>query len=419
MSQAGLFSAALTAFNVELYTALKPDGNEAPPTSSVWINALWFSSLILSLSSASIGIIVRQWLHQFISPASPDPRRSAEIHHSRYELGIIRWKVPEILNILPILLLAALMLFFIGLAILLSTLNFAVAILCTAMISILFIFFAVTTIAPTFWFDCPYKSPQALMAYWFLQYVYGSFIVRLLRAFLHQAYSNLKPKKQNRGNITRKPERFPKICRDLIALCSKLRVLLIHYVEQHSHHNDICDNWKALEQSALERHSSHQRESEAKSAGSVTADVLTSASAALIDDTFLSEVIHPCILDPSCEIDDASLILQRVAKAIPVASFSGSEFSTLALAHHTRVAAEQSHRDIPQFRLLQMQYYYRSNEEAKAALINWANTACDTRLAVGAIVQLMTEYMIEPFRDDRLALPHDSGFLLFTLSPVD
>ncbi|EMD36206.1 hypothetical protein CERSUDRAFT_26416, partial [Gelatoporia subvermispora B] len=88
---AGLFSAALTAFNVELYTALRPDpgvdltnqillqisaqlnGSSQPSTpislqtadppssSSVYINALWFSALALSLSAASIAIIVRQW----------------------------------------------------------------------------------------------------------------------------------------------------------------------------------------------------------------------------------------------------------------------------------------------------------------------------------------------------------------------
>jgi len=178
---AGLFSAALTAFNVELYPTLNPGGAK-PSSSAVWINALWFSSLILSLSSASIGIIVRQWLQHFISPTSPDPRRSAEMHHIRYDLGLVRWKVPEILNFLPLLLLTALVLFLVGLAILLWTLNRAVAILCTTLIAGLFTFFFVTTIAPTIRFDCPYKSPQALLTYWLTQRVYGNLPVRLLRA---------------------------------------------------------------------------------------------------------------------------------------------------------------------------------------------------------------------------------------------
>ncbi|EMD31174.1 hypothetical protein CERSUDRAFT_26385, partial [Gelatoporia subvermispora B] len=94
---AGLFSAVLTAFNVEVCTSLSPNSNQnvnaqilmrlltqlsipahlgiddvailpgftaetaSPNASFVWINALWFASLVLSLSTASVGIIARQW----------------------------------------------------------------------------------------------------------------------------------------------------------------------------------------------------------------------------------------------------------------------------------------------------------------------------------------------------------------------
>ncbi|KAI0359437.1 hypothetical protein OH77DRAFT_1372992, partial [Trametes cingulata] len=107
---AGLFSAIVTAFNVQSYLALQqqPDPDLAalqqislqlsslsvhfpfinsthpafgssdsanagpapgPPadTATVAVNTLWFSSLVLSLSSASVGIMVKQWLNQFKS----------------------------------------------------------------------------------------------------------------------------------------------------------------------------------------------------------------------------------------------------------------------------------------------------------------------------------------------------------------
>ncbi|OCH86276.1 hypothetical protein OBBRIDRAFT_738269, partial [Obba rivulosa] len=128
---AGLFSAALTTFNVELYTSLRPDPGvdltnqlllqisaqlngstilspvttlstaNAPSTPNVWINALWFSALVSSLSAASIAIIVRQWLNHFVSPSSSDHRQAAQMHCLRYEVGLIPWRVPEILSILP------------------------------------------------------------------------------------------------------------------------------------------------------------------------------------------------------------------------------------------------------------------------------------------------------------------------------
>ncbi|KAH9939117.1 uncharacterized protein BXZ73DRAFT_6021, partial [Epithele typhae] len=36
-----------------------------PETWAVWLNALWFTSLTFSLSSATIGIIVKQWLKEY------------------------------------------------------------------------------------------------------------------------------------------------------------------------------------------------------------------------------------------------------------------------------------------------------------------------------------------------------------------
>ncbi|OCH87025.1 hypothetical protein OBBRIDRAFT_796604 [Obba rivulosa] len=190
---AGLFSAVLTAFNVDLYKALKPDPSPdmsaqsiallislmnnvsvppvlavstdaaQPSASSVWINALWFSALVLSLSSASIGIVIRQWLNHFLSPVSDDGERKVYIHCLRWDMGIVAWYVPEILSILPILLQLALALFFIGLIILLWTLNTVVAAITTALVSALLLFSASSMIIPAFYPYCPYKSPQSLL----------------------------------------------------------------------------------------------------------------------------------------------------------------------------------------------------------------------------------------------------------------
>ncbi|EIW53896.1 uncharacterized protein TRAVEDRAFT_98338, partial [Trametes versicolor FP-101664 SS1] len=107
---AGLFSAILTAFNVQSYQLLQPAPTTDPvlvalqqisaqlssfstnppfvnstqpayrqtdtptpraPRAAVWLNALWFSSLILSLSSASVGIMVKQWLNEYCGGISP------------------------------------------------------------------------------------------------------------------------------------------------------------------------------------------------------------------------------------------------------------------------------------------------------------------------------------------------------------
>ncbi|KZV83247.1 hypothetical protein EXIGLDRAFT_625960, partial [Exidia glandulosa HHB12029] len=90
---AGLFSAVVTSFVVESYQFLQPDlqeyianalyveflsrgGNASTPTlrapsdftastPSRWINALWFTSLLLALSVALLCILVKQWLEEY------------------------------------------------------------------------------------------------------------------------------------------------------------------------------------------------------------------------------------------------------------------------------------------------------------------------------------------------------------------
>ncbi|OCH89517.1 hypothetical protein OBBRIDRAFT_804658 [Obba rivulosa] len=218
--QAGLFATALTAFEVQLYTSFTPDPNIAltnqllaqistqlsglspkddssvrlihlpipmddssgnPSWIIIWINALWFSSLVLSLCSTAIGTVVRQWLNYYISPTSSDPRQNARTHCFRYDFGLIPWRVPDILNFVPVLLSLALALFFFGLDLLLWTFTPVMACILSVIIWTLLAFIGFTTVAPMFRPDCPYKSPQALLAQQLLQNVSRSLPCRLVQ----------------------------------------------------------------------------------------------------------------------------------------------------------------------------------------------------------------------------------------------
>ncbi|EIW56971.1 uncharacterized protein TRAVEDRAFT_83487, partial [Trametes versicolor FP-101664 SS1] len=128
---ASLFSAILTAFNVQSYQLLQPaltpdpvlvalqqisaqlgnstqpayrrEDTPAPPAphAAVWLNTLWFSSLILSLSSASIGILVKQWLNEYCSGISPSTsRETARLRQYRLN-QLIKWRVGDIVMAIP------------------------------------------------------------------------------------------------------------------------------------------------------------------------------------------------------------------------------------------------------------------------------------------------------------------------------
>ncbi|KAI0778951.1 hypothetical protein BD413DRAFT_122445 [Trametes elegans] len=197
---AGLFSAVLTAFNVQSYQLLQPAPTDSslavlqqiseqltsfsvnptfinstrsalspdevnppfrPPDSAVWINALWFSSLVCSLASASVALMVKQWLHELSVGVSGTSRESARIRQYRVN-SLRRWHVGGIVIVIPILLQIALVLFLAGLVVLLWTLHGTVAAIVSGLVGMLFVFLVVTTLLPAIKVNCCYRSPQAV-----------------------------------------------------------------------------------------------------------------------------------------------------------------------------------------------------------------------------------------------------------------
>ncbi|KAI0769373.1 hypothetical protein BD413DRAFT_82826 [Trametes elegans] len=199
---AGLFSAILTAFNVESYSLLQPpapdqtmaalehislqlssfafnapfvnltqspfvaspDATPPVPRSAVWLNALWFSALILSLASASLSIMVKQWLNQFQSGLSGTSRQIARLRQYRLD-NVVKWRVADIVTVIPFLLQLALGLFLAGLLVLLWTLHDAVAAVATVLVSLVALSTVGGIVLPLFKRSCAYITPQTLVLY--------------------------------------------------------------------------------------------------------------------------------------------------------------------------------------------------------------------------------------------------------------
>ena len=131
---------------------------------AVWLNALWFASLICSLSAASIGIMVKQWLNEYSTGLSGKSRQIARLRQLRLN-GLRRWRVKEIVVVLPVLLQTASALFFAGLLVLLWQLNHVVATVATALVALLIIFSLSTIILPSIVTGCAYLSPPSRALY--------------------------------------------------------------------------------------------------------------------------------------------------------------------------------------------------------------------------------------------------------------
>lgn len=106
-------------------------------TTTRWINALWFLSLIFSLAAGLFGILVKQWIREYMqwNSALAPPRDNVLVRQIRFEAWN-RWNVPATIAAIPALLELALVFFICGLVILLWTLDPVVSIVITAAASV-------------------------------------------------------------------------------------------------------------------------------------------------------------------------------------------------------------------------------------------------------------------------------------------
>lgn len=153
----------------------------------VRVNICWFISLTLSLTTVLIGILCLQWLREFQRRPSLPHKEALHLRQVRYE-GLYKWHVPNILSALPLLLQAALVLFFAGLLDFLISIHSGVAIPVAVVVGLTFFFLAATTILPALqsvsasfhpsWrqaVPCAYKSPQSWAFFKLVMGVVSSF----------------------------------------------------------------------------------------------------------------------------------------------------------------------------------------------------------------------------------------------------
>ncbi len=201
MFKAGLFSAVVTTFVVQTSQSLQPDyaamsasllyesilvqraianGSPVnviapsplnptitfvPATTDVWVNGLWFTSLFLSLTTALVAVLVKQWLHHYVAlPPSGTPRERSFTRHFRYA-GFEKWHVQVIIGLLPVLMHLALAIFLSGLVIFLHPLRAALSWIICAGTAVVYAAYVLATILPIIFPQCPYRTPLCDLVY--------------------------------------------------------------------------------------------------------------------------------------------------------------------------------------------------------------------------------------------------------------
>ncbi|KAG6877553.1 hypothetical protein C0992_009705 [Termitomyces sp. T32_za158] len=190
---AALFSAVVTTFVAQTSQVLQPDnsqimlsllietnqllraaGNQtsinAVPAASlnpesrtynsidVWVNGLFFTSLALSLSTALLSVLAKQWIQAYTAIVPGGAKTRALTRHFRFE-GLVKWKLSDIIESLPLILHCSVAVFLIGLALFISQLSRPICGVVAGITAFTFLIYFGSSIIPAFDIACPYRIP--------------------------------------------------------------------------------------------------------------------------------------------------------------------------------------------------------------------------------------------------------------------
>ncbi|KAI0260847.1 hypothetical protein BC834DRAFT_973136 [Gloeopeniophorella convolvens] len=136
----------------------------SPSASAIWVNVLWFLSLIISLTCALLATLLQRWARQYLRLTRPAyaPHKRARIR-SYLKEGVDKFYLPSVVEALPGLLHASVFLFFVGLSVFLLGINsivFNATLSCISVSAGLYLF---ASLVPLFLHDSPFHTPLSTM----------------------------------------------------------------------------------------------------------------------------------------------------------------------------------------------------------------------------------------------------------------
>ena len=189
-SQAGLFSAVNSAFVVDIYSKLQPDPqstvllrailltlnqtaipNEAAVFSTaqgpsqgtiVVTTALLYASLLISLSTAFVAMLGKQWLNRYLQHTGGSMIARCRDRQSKLD-GFQRWQFVFVVESLPVMLQIALLLFAAALCQYTAAINNIVFCVIISFLVPGFAFYVWIVVVGTYSYECPFQTPLSVL----------------------------------------------------------------------------------------------------------------------------------------------------------------------------------------------------------------------------------------------------------------
>ena len=137
----------------------------SPPAYAVWVNSLWFLSLVISITCALIATLLQQWARGYLKVT----RTRSSLHkrariRSFFAEGVKNSHLSTVVEALPTLIHVSVSLFFAGLVVFLWHVNLTIFKVVLSWIGVCTILYGSITLIPIFRRDSPYHSPLTPLA---------------------------------------------------------------------------------------------------------------------------------------------------------------------------------------------------------------------------------------------------------------
>jgi hypothetical protein len=154
-----------------------------PPSYAVWVNALWFLSLVISLTCALLATFLQQWARRYlkITQSRYSPHKRARIR-AFFAEGVEKCLLTWAVETLPTLLHLSLFLFFAGLVVFLSNVHPTIFTLVFSWVGLCMALYGCITCMPIIRHDSPYYTSLSLPA-WHMVIGMLFFVYRFLQWF--------------------------------------------------------------------------------------------------------------------------------------------------------------------------------------------------------------------------------------------
>src|SRR6266702_2735186 len=227
MFKAGLFSAVVTVSLVESYKWLSPDpGDETvklltqisrqlvnisngiplesiapessqpfkPTSSALMVNITWFGSIVLCLACSVFATLIQQRARRYLAltQGRGAPYERARLRTFMFN-GLGRFKADQISQILSMALHLSILLYCVGLLGYIFSINTSIGFAALGYLLMFYFIYAILTVLPFFFFDCPYGTPFSALT-WRLSQVFllGYFAtIRGIEDLFHEPLSTL------------------------------------------------------------------------------------------------------------------------------------------------------------------------------------------------------------------------------------